>query len=110
MSDKKIEVNVDVQKRIAWICKRTELTEIQKSYVLAMMKDCVIDALEQANDILETKEAALSQRVNDSSFGELVIVQNVKNPCKLCKYNGKTSDKSPCSWCSDYIGRNGYYR
>lgn len=48
--------------------------------------------------------------VSGSSFGELVIVQNVKNPCKLCKYNGNSSDKLPCSWCSDYIGRNGYYR
>ena len=62
------------------------------------------------NNNLKNEEQCVIHVVSGSSFGELVIVQNVKNPCKLCKYNGKVSDKLPCSWCSDYIGRNGYYR
>jgi hypothetical protein len=48
-----------------------------------------------------------------SSFGELVIIKNSENKinnCNLCKYSGKSNDKLPCSWCSDYIGQNGYYR
>ena len=62
------------------------------------------------NDNLKNEEQCVIHVVSGSSFGELVIVRNVKNPCELCKYNGKASDKLPCSWCSDYIGRNGYYR
>jgi len=64
------------------------------------------------NNVKNEKEYVI-HIVIGSSFGDLVIIENTENKintCKLCKYNGKSNNKLPCSWCTDYIGRNGYYR
>ena len=52
----KVEENINVKKRIAWINKRTELTDQQKDLIEYQMKDAVIEAVQQASDALSPKK------------------------------------------------------
>ena len=51
MSDTKHTLTVKISDRIEWINKRCGLTEIQKDYIAAQMKEAVGDAISKlAND------------------------------------------------------------
>ena len=78
MSDKtEHTLKIKISDRIEWIDKRCGLSEIQKDYVSAQMKEAVRDALRQANDQLETTAPELYQgvrgRFSDDEVREIAL-------------------------------------
>lgn len=52
-------LTIKISDRIEWIDKRCGLTDIQKDYVTAQMKEAVNDAVQQANEVIKPHEKAL---------------------------------------------------
>ena len=59
-------LTVNISDRIEWIDKRCGLTEIQKDYIAAQMKEAVADAVQQANGANVSDSGLHLQRVSVS--------------------------------------------
>ena len=90
-------LTVNITDRIDWIDKRCSLTDIQKDYIAVQMKDAVLDALTQANDI-ETKSSGLYLHHVSNNESEAEVVVNCFDCANAFKYD---FDGTGCINCTN---------
>lgn len=92
MNTVKHTLKVKIFDRIDWIDKRCGLTEIQKDYVSAQMKEAVVEALRQDNEVDKQAEKALAiQGVSICSRCKIQPTHEGSFYCIDCLYERKMS-------------------
>lgn len=91
-------LTINISDRIDWIDKRCGLTEIQKDYIAAQMKEAIADAVLRANAVQTSDSGLHLQRVSNN---EVAVCTHDIWEYDRCPYLKGGRDCNKCQWQTD---------
>lgn len=94
-------LTINISDRIEWIDKRCGLTEIQKDYITAQMKEAVSDAVHKANEANKQPDTKALRLQNVVPSTSLDVTKGIKS-CSGCLHYHPSQYSGNCTVCKDF--------